>query len=74
MTDTASSVARGGPGGEAPRLQNRLSLRPFLYELKIQTKEREVKRLGDVINYAQEDFITRLSVRSMRTVRAGLLS
>lgn len=58
MTDTASSVARGGPGGEAPRLQNRLSLRPFLYELKIQTKEREVKRLGDVINYAQEDFIT----------------
>lgn len=39
-------------------VRQRIVLRPFLYELKILTKDRETRRLGDVINYAQEDFIT----------------
>lgn len=37
--------------------QGTINLRPLLYELKVMTKERGVKRFGDIINYAQESVI-----------------
>lgn len=38
--------------------RHNVQLKPLIYELKILTKERGQKRLGDVITHAQEDFLT----------------
>ena len=35
----------------------RIRLKPLIYELKIATKSRGIRRIGDVINPAQEDFL-----------------
>jgi len=53
----------GGYGGAEPNHTalspgRRIRIKPFIYELKILTKDRQTRRLGDVINYAQEDFLT----------------
>jgi hypothetical protein len=53
----------GGYGGAEPNHTGlspgrRIRIKPFIYELKILTKDRTTARLGDVINYAQEDFLT----------------
>lgn len=46
-------VAQGGVGGFAPRLL------PLVQELFILTKDLSIVRLGDVMNYAQRDFVKR---------------
>lgn len=47
------------PGIELVRRHN-IKLRPLVLQLKIQTKDRQIKRIGDVINWAQDDLLTEI--------------
>jgi len=50
------------PGLALVRSHN-IQLKPLVYQLKIQTKDRRIARIGDVINWAQEDLLNEIETQ-----------
>ena len=55
-SDPAMAALEDHPGAALVRSHN-IKLKPLVYQLKIQTKDRKIARIGDVINWAQEDLL-----------------
>lgn len=56
LSDAADDPSEDGPT-RRPLDSRKVSIKPLIYELKIQTKERGIRRIGEVINPAQEDLL-----------------
>lgn len=59
MSDPFLAELEDHPGLDLVRSHN-IKLKPLVYQLKIQTKDRKIARIGDVINWAQEDLLTEI--------------